>query len=449
MSGVRGMRSTARRLPRRAVLLAPMALGGCGLWDTWFGESKVPLPGTRIAVGNPRRGLEVDAKDARVTLPPPVTNVDWPQAGGNPSHAMGHLQVGESLRMAWRADIGEGGGYRRKITAQPVIAGGRVFTMDSDAVVTGYDVTNGGRIWRVDTQAKGDRSSNVGGGISVDGDTLYAGTGRAEVLAMEVATGKIRWRKAVSTPVRAAPTIADGRAFVLTLDNQLQALAIDDGRRLWSFQATQVDTGVLGLPAPAYADGLVVAGFASGDLVALRASTGSVAWSDSLAAARGRNSLLDLSAVRGLPVLSEGRVYAGSLGRLVLSLDLRVGRRLWERDVATGDTLWLAGDWLFLLDTGGQLAAVRKADGQVAWVTQLPQFEDEKKKADPIRWIGPVLAGDRLILGSSNSLAMAVSPYTGDILGQQKLPGAMSVAPSVAGGTVYVITDEANLVALR
>lgn len=437
------------RLPRRAMLLLPLALGGCGMWDKWFGENKIPMPGTRVAVSNPKRGLEVDAKGLRVTLPPPVANTDWPQAGGNPSHNMGHLQVGDRLNLAWRADIGEGGGYRRKITAQPVIAAGRVFTMDSDAVVSGYDVANGGRIWRVDTQAKGNRSSNVGGGIAIDGDVLYAGTGRADMLAMETATGNIRWRVSMSAPVRAAPTIADGRVFVLTLDNRLQALATDDGRQLWSFQATAADTGVLGLPAPAYADGLVVAGFDSGDLVALRATTGTVAWSDSLAAASGRTSLIDLSAVRGLPVLTDGRVYTGGLGGLVLSLDLRVGRRLWERDIAINDNLWIAGDWLFLQDTGGNLGAIQRSDGQVVWVTQLPQWANEKDKEDPISWIGPVLAGDRLILGSSNSLAMAVSPYSGEILGQQALPGPMSVAPAVAGGTVFVITDEANLVALR
>jgi outer membrane protein assembly factor BamB len=438
-----------RRLPRRAALLLPIVLGGCGLFDRWFGENKPPLPGTRIAVTNTHRGLEVDAKDARVVLPPPGTNVNWPQAGGNPAHAMGHLQVRDALDPAWRSDIGEGGSYRRKITAQPVIAGGRAFTMDSDAVVTAYDVAKGGRIWRLDTQAKDNRSSNVGGGIAVDGDVLYAGTGRAELLALEAATGKILWRKDLSAPVRAAPTIADGRVFVLTLDNQLQALATDDGRRLWGYQASAPGTTVFGLPAPAYADGLVVAGFGSGDLVVLRATSGSVAWSDSLAAARGRNSLLDLSAVRGMPVVADGRVYAGSLGGLILSLDLRTGRRLWERDIATGDTPWVAGDWMFLLTTDGQLAAIARADGGVPWLTELPQFEDEEKKEDPIHWIGPVLAGDRLILGSSNGLLMAVSPYTGKILGQQKLPGAMSVAPSVADGTVYVITDDASLLALR
>ena len=58
-------------------------LGGCSLFDSWFGDNKPPLPGTRVAVMNPRRGLEVDDQDAHVVLPPPVANADWPQAGGN------------------------------------------------------------------------------------------------------------------------------------------------------------------------------------------------------------------------------------------------------------------------------------------------------------------------------------------------------------------------------
>ena len=451
MSGAPGQ---PRRLSRRGMVvlplaLAPAALGGCSMFDGWFSDTKEKLPGKRVAVLNPRRGLAVDDTAGRVVLPSPVANADWPQAGGNPTHAMGNLQARDALSPAWRAGIGQGGGFRDKITAQPVVAGGRVFTMDSDAVVSAFDAATGGHIWRVETQTEEDRSTNVGGGIAVEGDTLYVGTGRAEVLALEAATGKIRWRKPVSTPVRAAPTIAEGRLFVVTLDNQLQALAVDDGRRLWSYQATPPETGVLGLPAPAYMAGLVVAGFGSGDLVALRAATGSVAWSDSLGAAGGHSSLLDLSAVRGLPVVADGRVYAGSLGRLTVAMDVRSGRRLWEREVATGDTPWLAGDWLFLLAADGQLAAVSRADGRIAWVTELPQFEDEEKKKDPIHWIGPVLAGDRLILGSSNALVLSVNPYTGEILGRQTLSGPVSVAPTVAGGTVFIITDDATLVALR
>ncbi|CAH2601536.1 Outer membrane protein assembly factor BamB [Rhodovastum atsumiense] len=440
----------AARLPRRAALLMSVGLlGGCSMFDDLFSDTKPKLPGERISVMNPRRGLEIDPRAGQVTLPPPLANADWPQAGGTPAHAMGHLQAGERLATAWRAGIGEGGGYRRKITAQPVIAAGRVFTMDSDAVVTAYDAGSGRQLWRLETQPAEDRSTNIGGGIGVDGDTLYAGTGRAEVLAIEAATGKIRWRKPTDRPVRSAPTIAEGRLFVAIMNDELLALATDDGRKLWSYQARTPETSVLGLPAPAYADGVVVAGFGSGELVGLRATSGTVAWSDSLASARGRNSMLDLSAIRGLPALADGRVYAGSLGGLTISLDPRTGRRLWERDVATGDTLWVAGEWLFLLGTEGQLAAISRSEGRVAWVTQLPRFEDEKKQEDPIRWIGPVLAGGRLLLGGSDGTLAMINPITGEVLGRQELPGPLSVSPAVAGGMVYLVTQDATLVALR
>ena len=45
--------------------------------------------------------------------------------------------------------------------------------------------------------------------------------------------------------------------------------------------------------------------------------------------------------------------------------------------------------------------------------------------------------------------ALAVSPYTGEILGQQDLSGAASLGPVVAGGTVFVVTDDGRLLALR
>jgi outer membrane protein assembly factor BamB len=206
---------------------------------------------------------------------------------------------------------------------------------------------------------------------------------------------------------------------------------------------------VLGLPSPAYADGLVVAGFGSGDLIALRGATGAVVWGDSLASARGRNSASDLSAIHGMPVIQDGRVYAVGLGGLMLALDLRSGRRLWERDVTSDSTPCVAGDWIYVLSAEGELAALSRIDGSVAWVTLLQKFENMEKKKNPIRWMGPTLAADRLVVASSNAKAQAVSPYTGEILGEQELSGAVSVPAVVAMGTVFLVTDDAKLVALR
>ena len=102
-----------------------------------------------------------------------------------------------------------------------------------------------------------------------------------------------------------------------------------------------------------------------------------------------------------------------------------------------------------MLSSDQQVMAINREDGAIAWVTQLPRWEDEKKEADPIRWTGPALAGDRLVLAGSTKEAVAVSPYTGKILGTQKLSGAASVAPVVADRTVFLVTDDGSLLALR
>ncbi len=438
-------------LSRRAALLAPLGLAGCSLFDfDWLGSDKPPVPGTRIAVMATQNSLAADPAHARkVTLPPPATNPDWAQAGGVPSHDMEHPALGAALKTAWSAGIGSGGGYRRKLTAQPIVIGGRVFAMDSDAVISAFDSRTGSRAWDLDTKAEDDRSTNIGGGIAADGATLYAATGRGDVLAIEAATAKIVWRRNIGLPARAAPTIAEGKLFIPTLGGQFLALSATDGKQVWNYQANDIQTVVLGLPSPAYADGLVVAGFGSGELVALRAASGAVAWSDSLASEQGRNSLTDLSTIRGRPVIHNSSVYAIGAGGLMVALDLRSGRRLWERNIASYDTPWTAGDWLFILDQDSVLAAVSAVDGTVAWTIQLDRFTDMEKLRDPITWIGPVLGGDRLVVAGSNGTAMAISPYTGAILGKQDLPGAASLSPSIAGGTLYLLTDDATLTALR
>lgn len=438
-------------LGRRAALTLPLGLAGCSFLDDWFTERKPPIRGKREPVLGERRGLQVDEAAAKlaVSLPPPVRNAAWPQTGGNPAHLMGHLQAGERLAEAWSVSIGEGGGYREKILAQPVVAEDAVYTMDAEAVVTACELQTGRRRWRADTKDKDDDSTNVGGGLALEGDTLFAVNGLAEIVAFDPASGRERWRRSMGAPARSSPMVAGGRLFVVTLDGRLLALAADDGRQLWSYQAASSPTTMLGQPAPAFAGGLVVAGFGSGELTALRAETGGVAWTDSLAAGGGRVSLVDIAAIRGLPVIADGRVYAIGLGGLLVALDLRSGRRLWERDVAGADTPWLAGDWLFVVSADQRIAALQRQDGRVAWVGDLPRWENEEKQRDAILWFGPLLAGDRLVVAGTSREALAVSPYTGEILGRQKLSGAASLGPALAAGTVLIVSDAGRLIALR
>ena len=440
------MSGFSRRSLLRTASAVPLAgLASCSIFDNLFDPDKPVKQGRRESVLGDTGVVTSDPDERRpVTLPAAVQNSEWPVAGGSPSHVMGNVAA-DTSRVAWTRSVGEGGGYRAKITATPVIASGRVFTMDSDGGVTGFDVVSSNRLWQTDTQSEDNRSTNVGGGLAASGGRIYASTGRGEVLALEAASGKIIWRTSLDAPARSAPTVVQGRLFVVTLDGRAVALNAATGDRIWNYQATAVATSVLGEPAPAYADGTIVCGFGSGELVALRADSGSLAWTDSLAAIRGRNSVLDLSAIRGLPLIENNVVYAVGVGGLMLALDLRSGRRLWERDIGGQNTPWLAGDWIFVLTLQQTLVCLDKVDGHVRWTSPLPRFENVTKQKDPIYWTGPMLAGKYLYLGGTTAKLIAVDAVNGAVVGQQDLPDNISVAPVAAMGRMFIITQDGTL----
>jgi outer membrane protein assembly factor BamB len=437
-------------LARRTALLAPLAVGGCSWFDDWFSDNKAVLPGKRESVFTDRRGLVIDQGAPKVVLPPAVRNADWPQAGGNPAHLMGHLEASDHLAEAWRADIGEGGGYRQIIMAQPVVLNGSVFTMDSAAVASAFSLAEGKRLWQFDTKPKDADSTNVGGGLGADGTTLYANNGLSALVALDLATGKQKWRSDLGAPARSAPTIADGRVFVTTIEDRLIACAAVDGRQLWNHQAAEPTIAMLGQPAPAYHRGLVVAGFGSGELACLRADSGSIVWTDGLGASQGRATVADFLSIRGLPVIVNGLVYAISMGGLLVCNDVPTGRRVWERQIAGEDTPYIAGDWMFVISAEQQIGAININDGRISWITQLPRWEDAAKHKDTLTWYGPLLISDRLVVTGISKDALSISPYTGEILGHIELSApAAPTLPVVAGGTVLIVTNDGRLMALR
>src|SRR5215813_2418069 len=429
------------------LLLGLLVLGGCG----WFDDKKQPLPGERISVLSLDRQLEPDPDLSKIaiTLPPPVVNPDWPEPGGYPNHAMQHLSLPERLTQAWRASTGEGASRYTRVLSQPVVAKGRVFAMDGAVQVGAYDAATGERLWQADLKPEEERGNSFGGGVAFWQDRLFASTGYAQVVALDPADGRVIWKSSVGAPVRSAPTVSDGRVFVVTIENELAVLAADDGRRLWVHNAIPETASLLGNASPAVEGEVVVAAYSSGEIFALTVETGRPVWSDNLSATRSVDAVSALADIRGWPVIDRGRVYAASHSGRMAAIDIRTGDRLWEQELGGTQSLWVAGDYVYVLTTDNELICLTRNEGKVRWVRLLPSYRDEKKRKDPITWAGPVLGGDRLIVLSSDGDAVSVSPYTGDPLGRENLPAGGYFAPAIADNSLYVLTDDSNLSAYR
>jgi outer membrane protein assembly factor BamB len=169
-----------------------------------------------------------------------------------------------------------------------------------------------------------------------------------------------------------------------------------------------------------------------------------------LTRSHGVTALSEIDDIAGRPVVDRGLVFAISHSGIMAAIQLDSGDRQWSRDLGGIQTPWVAGDYVYVITLEGQLICLTRKEGKVKWLHQLPRWVDpEDNTSDPIIWSGPVLASDRLIVLSSDGHAEAVSPYTGKLIGRMEIPDKAFIAPVVANDTLYILTNDANLVALK
>lgn len=433
-------------------VLVLFLLSACDALPDWFGSREAPpLPGQRISVLTLEKSLAPDPgiSDLQVRLPAPYVNGDWPQAGGVPTHVMHHLAIGDTLRLRWKVSVGSGASDDARVLSTPVVAGGRIFVLNTSTDLGAYDAQTGKRFWRVRLTPLSEDEGGFGGGVAYDDGRLYVSTGFGDVFALSAENGGMYWRHKIGVPIRSAPTVSDGRVFVVSFDNQLHALSVRNGEEEWTQAGIAENAGLLGGASPAAEPGEVVTAYSSGEIFALRSENGSVAWTDSLTRVGRLTSLATLSDINGLPVIDRGTVYAISHAGHMVAIDQRTGSRVWEQRIGGLQTPWIAGDFIFLVTTEAEVVCLSRKDGRIRWVRALVRFENPEERTDPITWAGPVLAGDRLILASNDSRAVAISPYDGTVLGEIELPGPVSVPPIVANETMYIHTDDGDLLAYK
>jgi len=406
----------------------------------------------RIAILTSAQSLDADKALASlpVTLPRPYNNTSWTQAGGNAEHLVHHLSLEENLSQAWRTKVGRGNDKYERLITGPVAADGRVFTIDTKGTVHAVSISSGKKLWTRPLENPDERSDvGFGGGAAIADGKLYVTSGYGFVVALDPASGRELWRYSGEIPFRGAPTAGPGKVFAITHDNQMLALSPETGELLWDQVGIAENAGMLGAASPAYDGTTMVAALSSGELIAMRGANGRILWQDALSSSQRLTPLATLADIDGSPVLGNGKVYAVSHSGRMVAIDMRSGERSWEADVASINTPWVAGNFAFVTTVDGQVACLALGDGRVRWVAQLQRFTDQDKRKGLIRWNGPVLAGDRLLLTSSHGYAMSISPYTGEVLSGIEMPSGSSTPPIVVDNTFLVLTDNGELVAYR
>lgn len=428
---------------------AVSSLGGCSVFKG--GDKHTPVVGQRVPILASENDILPDRSlvGVEVIVPEAVANDAWTQPGGNAAKSMGHLALGGSLAKAWSVQIA-GGSKRERLAASPVVAENRLFVMDVEGTINAFAADTGAKLWAVPTfKDKENAGSRFGGGVSTEAGRVYAANGLGDVVVVDAATGAEVWRVHPGGPLRGAPTVANGQVYVVSQDNQLFALDQADGKVIWTASASLESQGVFGVAAPAVGQGTVIAGFSSGELNAYRYENGQNVWGDVLSRSSISTSVSSLSDIDAEPVIDQGRVYAVGQGGRMVAMELVTGTRLWEQNIAGISTPWVAGEWIFVVTDDARLLCISRGSGKLRWISQLPHFRNEEKRAGPISWAGPILAGGRLVLLNSEGEIVSANIADGKIASTIRHGESLTLAPIVANNTLYVLDDKGRLTAYR
>ena len=450
------------------LLIAALGASGCSTIsriNPFHGATpkETATEGERISIISADQKLEPSEalKGVDFALPPAEPVADWPLPGGTPEQAMGNVAAAPNLAIAWSKSFGQGSKGGEMVMAPPVAAAGKVYTLDAQAEVSAHDARTGRELWRVNmrpTDNKRDREG-FGGGLAYAGGKLYMTSGFRLVAQIDANTGRVGWRTRTEQPIHGAPTVFGGRVMAVALDNTLLTFDEATGAPGWTYQALAESARILASSTPAVSGDTVVAAFGSGELVALRTANGNDLWNAALSRASRTSALSEIRDIAGRPVIYQGDVFAVSHSGVFAATDLRTGQARWSLPVVGISTPLPAGDVVYVVGVDGKLICVSRDSGQIYWIRDLNAGYVPRKKggfwgigahtvAKPL-WTNPILANGRLILGSSSGQLAAVNAKTGEVERKVEIGAPVLVGPIAAGDMIYLVTDNAQLVALR
>jgi polyvinyl alcohol dehydrogenase (cytochrome) len=225
---------------------------------------------------------------------------------GDGMHAL-DLKTGRRIwrRQAYKNDFFAGGtvatgpDFDFSASSMIISPGGRdlVVSGEKSGDVWALDPKTGDVVWHTTVNPRHadgtikDRSTEILFGGATDGATIYWGLRSGGLVALDAATGREKWRKAIPgleqranglpsrKGVSAAVTLIPGAVFVGGLDGSVRAFSTEDGSELWSYDTgTPVQSvnsgtakgGSIGNPGPVIAGGMMFVtsgytGFQGGD----------------------------------------------------------------------------------------------------------------------------------------------------------------------------------------
>jgi len=254
-----------------------------------------------------------------------------------------------------------------------------------------------------------------------------------------------RWKVELSSSLIGKPVAVDDGFIIQTDDNQLYRFT-GDGKKLWSYSGSLGGLAMHLTPSPVVHQNRVYAALSNGEVVALKAESGSFVWKRQLLFDNEASVLSELS----LPVATPTVIAAADSGRdedilivpvfqgELITISLFDGSTINSRQLSLKSEALLDGQQLFVADAAGSVSALSVADGQTLWKQNISSSE----------LTGPVIWQNDLWVADEQGRIYRLNK-DGKLKASIELPGRFDRTPVAASNGVLVRNDRGTLYLLH
>lgn len=338
------------------------------------------------------------------------------------------------IERIWQADLGKGtdGHY---LQLEPAVDGGRIFAAEYRGNVAAFSADSGERIWKTDIKGR------IIGGVGVGGDLVLVGTAEAQVVALNWGDGEVRWRAQIRSQVLSQPAADHETVVVHSLGGDLYGLDAETGERRWILDRDTPVLSLRGSSSPVLIQGVVIAGLANGNLVALDAAHGRQLWEASVAIPRGRSELERMVDIDSKPQIRGGVVYAVAYHGRVAAIDGSSGGVIWSRDMSSSAGLSVDFQQVYVSDQDSHVWALDRQTGGSLW---------RQEKLTNRGLTAPVPFEDFVAVGDFEGYVHLLRDSDGELMARTRVERDRILArPVVAGDVLYVYGNDGTLAAYR
>jgi len=334
------------------------------------------------------------------------------------------------LKSRWSRGVGDGqGDGRYKIN--PVLVDDTLYVASAEGEVAAVDSATGRVRWKRDLDLA------LSGGVGHHGSSILVGGSEGLVLRLSADTGEEIWRATVSSEVLSAPQ-GDGRFVVAqTYDGKLMGFDYDSGEVRWTYTSDVPVLTLRGTGTPMIIGDNAIAGFADGKVVAVNLKSGNVAWEARVAIPQGTSEIERIVDIDGSMAVQGGELYVASYQGRVVAIDIRSGRRLWQRNVSSVSGVGVGFGNVYVADDDGTVSAFLRNGQGVRWQNIELGFRELSRPTPVNSYVAVVDFEGYLHL---------LSQVDGTIVGRTKVDSSGARADMIASGSrLFIYSNDGKL----